>query len=252
MIEMGEKKLNRDVIKYAAVFAMLLNHMAHVFLREGSWEYEICVAVGYFTAVTMCYFLVEGYQYTRSKKKYGQRLLLFAMISQVPYQAALGIRQLNMLFTLLFCFLILVCLEYIQDSAERSVCVCLLAAATCICDWGGLAAAFTVLFAQAYGSRRKLLYAYGVDYLLFSLVSAVEYAKKAFVGACSPARIAGRSRNSGFWRGDRIFLQRKKNRHRRPVLEMVFLCVLSDASLCIVGHQYFIFLRMSQKSKVAK
>ena len=178
MIEMGEKKLNRDVIKYAAMFAMLLNHMAHVFLQEGSWEYEICVAVGYFTAVTMCYFLVEGYQYTRSKKKYGQRLLLFAVISQVPYQAALGIRQLNMLFTFLFCFLILVCLEYIQDSAERSVCVCLLAAATCICDWGGLAAAFTVLFAQAYGSRRKLLYAYGVDYLLFSLVSAAEYAKK--------------------------------------------------------------------------
>lgn len=177
MIEMGEKKLNRDIIKYAAVFAMLLNHMAHVFLQEGSLEYEICVAVGYFTAVTMCYFLVEGYQYTRSKKKYGQRLLLFAIISQVPYQAALGIRQLNMLFTLLFCFLILVCLEYIQDSAERSVCVCLLAAATCICDWGGLAAAFTVLFAQAYGSRRKLLYAYGVDYLLFSFVSAAEYAK---------------------------------------------------------------------------
>ena len=58
MIEMGEKKLNRDVIKYAAVFAMLLNHVAHVFLREGSWKYEICVAVGYFTAVTMCYFLV--------------------------------------------------------------------------------------------------------------------------------------------------------------------------------------------------
>ena len=177
MIEMGEKKLNRDIIKYAAVFAMLLNHMAHVFLQEGSLEYEICVAVGYFTAVTMCYFLVEGYQYTRSKKKYGQRLLIFAIISQVPYQAALGIRQLNMLFTLLFCFLILVCLEYIQDSAERSVGVCLLAAATCICDWGGLAAAFTVLFAQAYGSRRKLLYAYGLDYLLFSLVSAAEYAK---------------------------------------------------------------------------
>ena len=177
MIEMGEKKLNRDIIKYAAVFAMLLNHMAHVFLQEGSLEYEICVAVGYFTAVTMCYFLVEGYQYTRSKKKYGQRLLLFAIISQVPYQAALGIRQLNMLFTLLFCFLILVCLDYIQDSAERSVCVCLLAAATCICDWGGFAAAFTVLFAQAYGSRRKLLYAYGLDYLLFSLVSAAEYAK---------------------------------------------------------------------------
>ena len=77
----------------------------------------------------------------------------------------------------MICFLILVSLEYIQDSGGRSGCVCLLAAATCVCDWGGLAAAFTVLFAQAYGSRRKLLYAYGMDYLLFSLVSAAEYAK---------------------------------------------------------------------------
>lgn len=169
--------LSRDAIKYAAVFAMLSNHVAHVFLQEGSMKYEICVAIGYFTAVTMCYFLVEGYHYTRSKKKYGQRLLLFALISQIPYQAALGMQQLNMLFTLLFCFLILVCLEYIQDSGGRCVCVCLLAAATCVCDWGGLAAAFTVLFAQAYGSRRKLLYAYGVDYILFSLASATEYTK---------------------------------------------------------------------------
>ena len=175
---MDTRPLNRDVIKYIAMAAMTLNHVARVFLTTGTVMYEVFIYIGYFTAPVMCYFLVEGYQYTRSKKKYGQRLLLFAMISQVPYQAALGIRQLNMLFTLLFCFLILVCLEYIQDSAERSVCICLLAAATCICDWGGLAAAFTVLFAQAYGSRRKLLYAYGVDYLLFSLVSAVEYAKK--------------------------------------------------------------------------
>lgn len=175
-MEKEQKKLNRDAIKYVAVFAMLINHVAHVFLQEGSMGYEICVAIGYFTGVTMCYFLVEGYRYTRSKKKYGQRLLLFAIISQVPYQMALGMRQLNMLFTLLFCFLILVSLEYIQDSGGRTVCVCLLAAATCVCDWGGLAAAFTVLFSQAYGSRRRLLYAYGVDYLLFSLVSAAEYA----------------------------------------------------------------------------
>lgn len=236
MIEMGEKKLNRDVIKYAAVFAMLLNHMAHVFLREGSWEYEICVAVGYFTAVTMCYFLVEGYQYTRSKKKYGQRLLLFAMISQVPYQAALGIRQLNMLFTLLFCFLILVCLEYIQDSAERSVCVCLLAAATCICDWGACGCVYRIVCTGVWLTSEAVVCVWRGLSSLFPCFGG-RIRKKAFVGACSPARIAGRSRNSGFRRGDRIFLQRKKNRHRRPVLEMVFLCVLSDASLCIVGHQ---------------
>ena len=33
----------------------------------------------------MCFFLVEGYRYTHSRKKYALRLLIFALISQVPY-----------------------------------------------------------------------------------------------------------------------------------------------------------------------
>ena len=86
-----------------------------------------------------------------------------------------------------------------------------LASEAAVCVWRGLSSLF-----PCFGGRIR---------------------KNAFVGTCGPARIAGRSRNSGFRRGDHIFLQWKKNRHRRPVLEMVLLCVLSDASLCIVGHQ---------------
>ena len=33
----------------------------------------------------LCFFLVEGYRYTHSRKKYALRLLIFALISQVPY-----------------------------------------------------------------------------------------------------------------------------------------------------------------------
>ena len=36
----------------------------------------------------MCWFLVEGYRYTRSVKKYAGRLLIFAVISQLPYYLA--------------------------------------------------------------------------------------------------------------------------------------------------------------------
>ncbi len=176
-MEKEEKKLNQEALKGMAVLAMTLNHLAHVFLQEGSWNYEICVAIGYFTAVTMCYFLVEGYHHTHSKKKYGQRLLFFALTSQIPYQGALEIHQLNMLFTLFLCFLILVCQEWIMDPGKRSFCVCLLALATGICDWGGLAAAFTLLFSFTYGSGRKLLYAFAADYLLFVLVLVTEYAQ---------------------------------------------------------------------------
>ena len=92
--------MNRDVIKYIAIVTMTLNHISNIFMDPDTVLGEAFLDIGYFTAITMCYFLVEGYHYTHSKKKYGQRLLLFALISQVPFQLAVGYFALNMLFTL--------------------------------------------------------------------------------------------------------------------------------------------------------
>ena len=72
--------LNRDIIKYIAMFTMLLNHIATIFLSSGTWLCESFLAIGYFTAITMTYFLVEGYHYTHSKKIYILRLFVFALI----------------------------------------------------------------------------------------------------------------------------------------------------------------------------
>ncbi len=102
--------MNRDQIKYAAMFTMLLNHIANIFLEPGTFLFEVMVDVGYFTAITMCYFLVEGYGYTRSKEKYGKRLLLFALISEIPFclafteEGTISFVSMNMLFTLFLCF----------------------------------------------------------------------------------------------------------------------------------------------------
>ena len=81
-------ELNRDQIKYFAVFTMLLNHVANIFLQPGTFACEALKDIGYFTAPVMCWFLVEGYRYTRSVKKYAGRLLIFAVISQLPYYLA--------------------------------------------------------------------------------------------------------------------------------------------------------------------
>ena len=51
--------LTRDAIKYLAIFTMLLNHIANVLLPENTILWEVLVDIGYFTAITMCYFLVE-------------------------------------------------------------------------------------------------------------------------------------------------------------------------------------------------
>ena len=76
--------LNRDEIKLIAMGTMLLNHIATVFMEPGTFLYELFVDIGYFTAITMCYFLVEGWRYTHSRKRYALRLLLFALLSQIP------------------------------------------------------------------------------------------------------------------------------------------------------------------------
>ena len=64
---------NRDTIKYIAMFTMLLNHISSIFLDHGTFLAELFQAVGYFTAPVMCWFLVEGYQYTRSKTQWCSR-----------------------------------------------------------------------------------------------------------------------------------------------------------------------------------
>ena len=119
-------KMSRDCIKYIAMAAMFCNHFATVFLKGQTLLYEIFIDIGYFTAITMCYFLVEGFAYTHSRKKYGQRLFVFALISQVPFQMVTGYLALNMMFTLFTCFLILVVLEHVWNPQKRYLLIFLL------------------------------------------------------------------------------------------------------------------------------
>ena len=98
--------LTRDAIKYLAIFTMLLNHIANVLLPENTILWEVFIDIGYFTAITMCYFLVEGFRYTHSRKQYALRLFGFGVVSQVPFSMAfaqngiLEFQDFNMMFTL--------------------------------------------------------------------------------------------------------------------------------------------------------
>lgn len=154
--------LNRDVIKYFAVFVMSLNHIAFAFLESGTALCYTFTYIGYFTAITMCYFLVEGYTYTHSKKKYALRLLVFALISQAPYMMALHITQLNMLFSLLNCFLILLVMDKVRSAVPGTLALLALMAVSVFCDWSVMAPVFTILFARFRGSRKGTAAAYAI------------------------------------------------------------------------------------------
>ena len=169
--------LSRDGIKYIAMVTMLLNHISTIFMESGSVMAEVFLDIGYFTAPVMCYFLAEGYQYTHSKRKYGCRLALFALISEFPYclafttEGVIEFAGMNMIFTLLLCFCILCVVDRVSGRLARVLAVAGLILLSSISDWALLARVFTLLFAWAGRSRQKTAAAFGIAVLLFGLLN---------------------------------------------------------------------------------
>lgn len=167
--------LNRDAIKYIAMVTMLLNHIAHVFGQRGTTAYEVLEDIGIFTAPVMCYFLVEGYMHTHSKAKYGLRLFLFALLSQIPFQLAFGGKGLNMIFTLFCCFLILAVMENVNSPMFKAALCVLLVLVTVVGDWAVVAPVITILTRRAWGDRQRMAQGYFAAYLVFSMLNAQNY-----------------------------------------------------------------------------
>lgn len=167
--------LNRDTIKYIAMAAMLLNHIGTIFLTPGTLLYEFFLDVGYFTAPVMCWFLVEGYRMTRSRRRYGMRLLIFAVLSELPFCLAFSqgphihYVAMNMMFTLFWCFLLLEVLEKEPKGFLRGLLIVLLILTSVVSDWAILAPVYTILFYQAGTDREKQKRAFFWAAALFGL-----------------------------------------------------------------------------------
>lgn len=87
------KKLNANCLKFIAITAMTIDHLTWVLFPgyDVRWWVLCLHAIGRITAPIMWYFISEGYFYTHDKKRYAQRLLLFAVISHFAYNFCFGI-----------------------------------------------------------------------------------------------------------------------------------------------------------------
>lgn len=77
--------ISANTIKYFAVFAMLIDHIAWCFVETNSILGIIMHLIGRMTAPIMTYFIVEGYHYTRNVNRYLLRLAIFAAVSWIPF-----------------------------------------------------------------------------------------------------------------------------------------------------------------------
>ena len=83
----SKKGVSSNALKIVAIIAMTIDHVAWI-IFPGYVIAPIPIfmhIIGRITAPLMMYFVSEGYHYTRNRKKYLGRLLLFAAISHIPY-----------------------------------------------------------------------------------------------------------------------------------------------------------------------
>ena len=113
------KGLCGSTLKILAVLSMIVDHWCYLFAEQGTEVYEIGrMWIGRLAFPIFCFLLVEGFQKTGNRKKYGQRLLLFAFLSEIPfdlfrYGKVFSMEGCNIFVTLFLGFLLMAATEYV-------------------------------------------------------------------------------------------------------------------------------------------
>ena len=113
------KGLCGSTLKILAVLSMIVDHWCYLFAEQGTEIYEIGrMWIGQLAFPIFCFLLVEGFQKTGNRKKYGQRLLLFAFLSEIPfdlfrYGKIFSMEGCNIFVTLFLGFLLMAATEYV-------------------------------------------------------------------------------------------------------------------------------------------
>lgn len=113
------QKLSAGTLKIIAIITMLIDHFAAgvyatLYTNGYLWKnqmadnaigiYDTCRNIGRFAFPIFCFLLVEGFFYTKSRAKYLCNLVIFALVSEVPFDLLLmngmSVRGQNVFFTL--------------------------------------------------------------------------------------------------------------------------------------------------------
>jgi len=180
------KLINRNVLKYIAIAAMLSDHIATLFMAEYPPAYFVMRLIGRLTCAIMCFFIAEGFHYTHSRYQYGLRLGIFAVISQFAYtffeNRTLFTDKLftdwNVIFTFFIGFLVLVAYERIINKPVKWIIIGLLCAVSFIGDWMLIAPLWILCFYVLRDDRKK-------KFTAFCVLAALE------VAACIPFIMRG-------------------------------------------------------------
>ena len=131
-----------DMLKLVAVFTMLLDHAAsgileyylqYVPLNDDVWEllYRInsdLRVIGRIAFPLFCFLLIHGFMHTHSRLKYVGNLLLFALLSELPFDFlfydGIDFAHQNVFWTLLIGLLMIWALEAVNQTNIKMILKC--------------------------------------------------------------------------------------------------------------------------------
>lgn len=132
-------------LKLIAIIAMALNHIGSGFGLDqySATIYFFTEFIGKLTFPIMAYLLVEGFYYTKDRKKYAERLAIFCLLSCYPFHllfhpnhsfSAIELVN-NIFFTLLMGLLLMMTCEKVKSTGGQVALAFLFSFATILSDW---------------------------------------------------------------------------------------------------------------------
>lgn len=149
---MRKKGLSQEALKGIACFTMLLDHIGATMVQG----YALRI-IGRIAFPIFCFLMAEGTFYTKNPRKYGLRLMIGALLSEIPFDLAFRGRLTweyqNVMLTLFLGFLTV---EIIQRTEFDIVKVLAVSGGFALAEWantdyGGFGVLLVVLFSQTRG-----------------------------------------------------------------------------------------------------
>lgn len=168
------KGISADTLKWIAMITMFIDHIGAVVLEyipqfelpAVNAAYYVMRYIGRLAFPLFCFLLVEGYHHTSNRMRYLRDLLIFGLISEIPFEICFmsepGNGFHNIFWTLALGLGVLMALDYAKTKYVNATWMNLLimvvgayAAETLGCDYGAIGVLLIFILYQTRNDRAK-------------------------------------------------------------------------------------------------